>query len=192
MERLSRVAVVAALLLLSACSRYSQLVYAAADPDHRPTKGDPLYLALPRDSSIRERQLLHALRHSLCLARFNVVDTPNKSKWTMGLSYDRQTYNFGTATTVAVTPTNVTASSRPQIANLSAARLYLFRTTDLLGNAEPLLIWEGTAAANVETFNHYEASIFKNVLDHFGQSIERRMRLEKADFYAAQAPCPPG
>ena len=153
------------------------------DPNYQPSRGDALFVTLPRQPSIQERQLLPILTTQLCADGFNLVPSIEQSKWTLGFSFARQTYEFGSTFSASTIPGSgvVIGSSRPNIVTDSTVRLYLFRSADFAGSAKPLSIWEGYISATNQVYQAYRPIIFKNLLDVYGQNVERTTRLRKED-----------
>lgn len=169
-------------VFLTACSHHSVYVSAAVDPAYSPSKTDPIFLTLSNDPTIKERQLVMVLKEELCRNGFNVVASVDSSKWTLGLSYERETYQFGSTSSAIVIPGNiprVLGSSKPNIVTDSRIYLYLFKS-DSYKASHPVSVWEGIVSSNDSVFQAYRPVIFKNVLDVFGQNLESQVRLSKA------------
>lgn len=169
--------------LLSGCKTHTAFVSSSVDPTVVLEKTAPIFVTLPERPTIRERQLVVALREEMCRSGFNLAPSLDESKWTMGLSFSRRTYEFGSRSSAVAIPVGNTAvvlgSSTPQIHSESAAFLYLFRSEDVAAG-KPLSVWEGSISSASRVFSVYEPTIFHNVLRNFGKNIERPTKLSKS------------
>ena len=192
MKSISLIICLILLSLTSACSHHKVYVTAAVDPAFAPSKSDPLYLMLSAEPTIIERQLLPILREELCRCGFNLVDSADRSKWTMGVSYDRRVFDQGSSTSGVFLPGRIPiflGSSKPTLVTTAKAYLYLIQS-QLTAASKPIPIWEGSVSAEDDVFKVYRGIIFKNVLDFYGLNFEGHARLSKA-YLREPGTCPP-
>ena len=186
MTRYTRIgSTVLAILLvgLTACRHYAAFIETQVDPDFSPSRQQKIFVTLPTQPSITERQLLSVLRTQLCADGFNVVRNQRESEWTLGFSFARQTYDFGSDFVGFVPPKGGIAfgSSRPHRVTDSTVFLTLFKTADFESSKQPLSIWEGYLSTSNNVYAVYRPVIFKYVLQRFGSNFYGRTRLVKDD-----------
>lgn len=177
------VVVVAFGLALAACGPIAYLV-TEQDPAQVPQKQDPVFVTVPENSSIRERQLLPVLKRRMLAEHFNVVNDVQSARWVLGVSPEERAFSargtLGTevgaygATAVAKTSDDTTVYEHP-------AKIYLTLLTAqdyLLGKRQP--VWTGYATADRETLNEYTTTIIDDLLGAYGTNYEdeRMMRFQ--------------
>jgi hypothetical protein len=189
---------IAAALLVTGCSHYSAFVTSAADPAYSPAKTDPIYVALPPEPTIQERQFEHILRSQLCRDGFRTVDSPLQASWLLGLTYERKSFQFGSSTYMTAYQglvfqgkglvTGAEETTVPNVVSRATIYLTLLKpATD--HNTKSLAVWEGSVSTDPHVLQVYKPIIFKPLLDQMGHDVEGDFRLSKS-YLGNLQPCP--
>lgn len=174
------------LACLGGCDKYAVKVTTAADPAYTLHKAQPIYVVLPKPSSIKERQLAVTLKNELCRSGFTLAPDMEHASYVLGLSFQREEFQFGSTTTaVAVTPSFAIGKTTPNMVRNAIANLYVFDSKQYM-SGERLTIWEGQALAPKRVFDVYEPIIFSSVLKNFGATTDRPFKLRRSELKAAK------
>jgi hypothetical protein len=180
------------------CSHYSTYISSVADPAYSPAKTDPIFVALPPDPSIEERQLAGILRAQLCRDGYKTVESPRDATWIMGLTYERRSIEFGSSTYLNAYQglvfhgtglvTGATETTVPNVVNRTSAYLTLLKPPPT-PDAKSLSVWEGNVSTDSHVFQVYKPIIFKPLLEQIGHDAEGDFRLSKS-YLSSLTPCP--
>jgi len=178
--RILKVSIILPIIIsLYGCS-HPAWIKSNVDPWYTPTNKDPIFLLLPKNSSVKERQLMVILQKELCKDGFNVVPKIKQSKWVLGIRFGEDSYISSYSTSSYTMPIYNNSlsfgSANARVTNNEAAYLYLFKSNDL-----SMPIWKGEISATKKIFVKYRPIIFKNLLVYFGKNIDSKTRLSKSD-----------
>ncbi len=134
-------------LFFTGCSKHLVSVTTANDPTRILAKSEPIFVALPSDSSIRERQLALTLKDSLCRNGFVVVPFIEQSKYVMALAFNKQSFLSGYTTR----ETLVGSVSTVNIVDNSIANITLFDTPEFMVGKN-IALWESSVLARKKAF----------------------------------------
>lgn len=187
MARIKTSFVFTVLLCLAACGGHSAYVHSIVDLTEIPSRSDPIFLELPDNPSIRERNLAVLLKDELVRNGFNLVSDFRESKWILSFALGRNTYTIGSSThatavgfSVGRIPIAVGSSKTEYVQQTDVSIfMHLFRTADL-EKPNPMTIWEGSVTTKDRVFSVLPNSTVKILLDKFGKNFEREAIVKRS------------
>lgn len=177
-------------VLLVGCRHYDVRVDSGTVPGVTLQKTDPVYVTLPDDSNIRERQLLPVLDSELAKNGFNVVTSPSAAQWVMVLLASSETRETGASTrdrgvnVANIGGSGVGVSSHRSHTEIEytdeiTVRLALYPAMEYLGGRQRS-VWDGNAFAPEGVYDDYTKTIFKNLLDVYGTTFSGDRELSRS------------
>lgn len=174
----------AILLLCISCfgCRTNAVITSGVDPTLHPLKSDALFLALPSDATIRERQAEQVIRTVLQRDSFNLVDDPDAALWILSFSVDRETYVAGWdsrgataeigSSGLAISRSSSTVRRQTDV----TVFMRLFNSKDR-AKEKPPLFWEGSLTTADRTYRDSPYGLVRALLGSFGQDSYRKVRV---------------
>jgi hypothetical protein len=162
-------------VLLVGCKHYEVRVDSGTVPGVTPVKTDPVFVALPNDSNIRERQLLPILNSEMAKNGFNIVTTPSSAQWVLVPLARSESRETGATTKDENARTSHTDF---EYTDEVTVQLALFPAMEYLGGKQRS-VWGGSAFASQDVYDDYTKTILKNLLDVYGTTFSGDRELSR-------------
>lgn len=178
------------LLFFTGCAP-SAYISSLTDPTHTLHRTDPIYIST-NGSSIRDRQFYPLVRSEMEASGFNIVDSPEESKYYLLFSTASDTskihstyYDTQTSTSTSYisgtphTTTTKTTTAYPYSYDYTVKKVYFFLyLTEDIRREVYMTVWEGYVGAGEDDYKEYERSILKSLFDVFGTDYEAHTTID--------------
>lgn len=187
---------IAFLILLMAAGCMPRTVYlnSMTDPAYQVSRADTIFLFVPNDAPMEDRQFAGALRAEMVAAGFHLTDTPRDARYVLMLRTGERSSTINSTmllpttqtTTGQVGGTNYSANTNTLTAvpitrriNTKGFALELYAMADVMQNTIRT-VWEGRVGADAGDYAQYQRQIIRMLLDVVGTNYQGHTPIQGA------------
>ncbi len=173
------------MLLFTGCAS-TVYISSLTDPAYSPVKTDPIYIILPKDARIADRQFYALLKREMISNEFNIVEENIEAKYYLLFQTDSKTSQIDSTLFIPSASTTsgyvggtyysgTTSSTQavPYSFDYTVEKIYLdLYAKEDVQKEKYMTVWEGYIGAGKDEYEAYTRAILKSLLDVFGTNYE--------------------